>query len=89
MSAGVLPFLLGCGFAYGLGIQRAFIEAIPDDGRGQAFALMSTGLMTLQGIGPIGLGALAEVIPVGTAMGAAGMAILVIACWLSVRGYQR
>ncbi len=89
VPAGVLLFLLGCGFAYGLGIQRRFIEVIPDDARGQAFALMSTGLMTLQGIGPIALGALAEVIPVGTAMGAAGMAILVIVCWLSVRGYER
>ncbi len=89
VPAGVLLFLLGCGFAYGLGIQRRFIEVIPDDARGQAFGLMSTGLMTLQGIGPIALGALAEIIPVGMAMGAAGMAILGIVCWLSVRGYQR
>jgi predicted MFS family arabinose efflux permease len=89
VPAGVLLFLLGCGFAYGLGIQRRFIEVIPDDARGQAFALMSTGLMTLQGVGPIALGAVAEVIPVGLAMGAAGMAILAIVCWLSARGYAR
>ncbi|MDG4824779.1 MFS transporter [Asanoa sp. WMMD1127] len=49
----------GCGFAYSLGLQRAFVDAVPERGRGQAFGLLSTGLMTLQGVGPAVFGAVA------------------------------
>jgi predicted MFS family arabinose efflux permease len=48
---GVLLFLAGCGFAYTAGIQARFLEALPEDTRGQSFALLSTGVMTLQGMG--------------------------------------
>ena len=51
--------------------------------RGQGFALMSTGLMTLQGVGPMVIGGLAETIPIGMAIAAAGIGTLVIAGWLS------
>jgi predicted MFS family arabinose efflux permease len=81
--AGLLLFLVGGGFAYGLGIQRRFLDVIPPGTRGQAFALMSTGLMTLQGIGPIVLGGVAEVLPIGTTIAVAGIGTLVIAGWLT------
>ncbi len=69
----------GTGFAYGLGLQRAFLEAAPEDRRGQLFALLSTGLMALQGVGPLVLGALAEVTSPGLAIAAAGVATVLLA----------
>jgi predicted MFS family arabinose efflux permease len=84
-AASVLLFITGCGFAYGLGLQRRFVEMVPDDVRGQAFAVMSTGLMTLQGIGRMVFGGLAEVIPIGPAIGVAGIANVGIALWLTSR----
>jgi predicted MFS family arabinose efflux permease len=88
VPAGLLLFLVGLGFAFGLGVQRRFLDAIPEDSRGQAFALMSTGLMTLQGIGPMVIGAVAETIPIGMAIGAAGIGTLGIAGWLTRYGFQ-
>jgi MFS family permease len=83
VPAGVLLFLVGCAFAYGLGIQRRFLDVIPDGGRGQAFALMSTGLMTTQGIGPVVAGGVAELLPIGTTIALAGIGTLAIAVWLT------
>jgi hypothetical protein len=88
VAGGLALFVAGCGFAYSLGIQRAFLEAVPDDARGQAFALRSTGLMTLQGMGPVGFGLLAEVIPVDMAIAVAGLAVVAVACWLAWRAYR-
>jgi predicted MFS family arabinose efflux permease len=82
--AGLLMALLGCGFAFGLGLQGPFRDALPDDARGQAFGLLSTGLMTLQGIGPLVFGVLTEVMPVGAVMALAGVATLGVAGWLTV-----
>jgi MFS family permease len=88
VTAGLLLFLVGLGFAYSLGVQRRFLDAIPGDSRGQAFALMSTGLMTLQGIGPMVIGAVAETIPIGMAVAAAGIGPLGIAGWLTAYGFR-
>lgn len=84
VAAGVLMAILGCGFAYGLGLQARFRDALPDDARGQAFGLLSTGLMTLQGLGPFVFGGLAEVLPVGTTMALAGVATLCAAVWIAM-----
>lgn len=84
VAAGVLMAVLGCGFAFGLGLQGPFRDALPDDSRGQAFGLMSTGLMTLQGVGPLVFGGLTEVMPVGPVMALAGVATLGVAGWLFV-----
>ncbi|WP_242910327.1 MFS transporter [Actinomadura terrae] len=86
-AAAALLLLCGCGFAYELGVQRPFVDALPADGRGQAFGLLSTGLMTLQGVGPVVLGALAEVLPVGQALACAGAATSLTA--LCLRGPLR
>jgi MFS family permease len=76
----------GTGFAYGLGIQRRFLDAVPEERRGQAFGLLSSGLMTLQGVGPAVFGALAEVTPIRYAVSLAGAATVVTAVLLHDHG---
>jgi predicted MFS family arabinose efflux permease len=71
----------GCGFAFTLGLQRRFRDAVDVSVRGQAFGLVTTGLMTLQGIGPGLFGTLAQLLPTGTAMSVAGLASLATAWW--------
>jgi len=68
----VVLLLAGATFTYSLGIQRRFLEALDEDHRGHAFALLATGLMTLQGVGPAVIGAIAEVTSIGVAMVLAG-----------------
>lgn len=82
--AGVLMTVVGCGFASGLGLQGPFNDALPDDSRGQAFGLLSTGMMTFQGLGTLVFGVLTEVLPVGVTMALAGVATLGVAGWLAV-----
>ncbi len=81
VSAGLL-IVTGTGLAYVLGLQRRFLDAVPEPIRGHAFGLQSTGVMTLQGVGPVMLGALAEVTSIGQAMALAGAATAVTALWL-------
>jgi predicted MFS family arabinose efflux permease len=78
----VLLAVTGIGFAYGLGIQRRFLDVVPEERRGQAFGLLSSGLMTLQGVGPAVFGALAEVTPIRYAVALAGAATVVTAIML-------
>ncbi len=77
--AGGLLLLCGAGFGYTLGIQKRFLDALPEAGRGQAFGLLSMGLMTMQGIGPLVFGAVAQGAGIRAAMVAAGGAALVSA----------
>ncbi|MFB7470305.1 MFS transporter [Kitasatospora sp. NPDC056184] len=79
----VLLLCAGTGFAYALGLQRAFLDAVPDDHQGQAFGLLSSGTMTLQGLGPACFGVLATAAGTGAAMAAAGAATLATACWIA------
>ena len=67
-------FFTGCGFGYPLGLQRAFVDAIPEPHRGQAFGLLSMGLMTFQGIGPLVFGVIAQAWGIREAMVLAGLA---------------
>ncbi|MFC1429904.1 MFS transporter [Streptacidiphilus sp. N1-3] len=83
----LLLVVSGAGFAYGLGLQRGFLEALPEDSRGQAFGLLSSGNMTFQGVCPLLFGLLAEAVPVGVAMSAAGVGVLLTAGYL--RGVMR
>lgn len=73
VAAGLL-MLSGTGFSYGLGIQRQFRDVLPASDRGPGFGLMSTGLMTAQGLGPSLFGGAAEVTPIGGSMALAGAA---------------
>ncbi|MFB7481047.1 MFS transporter [Streptomyces anulatus] len=77
-----LLLLSGLGYAYGLGLQRPFLDALPRDGQGQAFGLLGSGSMTLQGVGPVCLGAVAAVIGTGGAIALAGGAAVLTACWI-------
>lgn len=72
----------GTGFAYSLGVHRAFLDAVPPPRRGQAFSLLTTGLMTLQGLGPVGSGAVAQAAGVRWAVALSALATM--ACVLLV-----
>ncbi|WP_405767875.1 MFS transporter [Streptomyces sp. NBC_01538] len=77
-----LLLLSGLGYAYGLGLQRPFLDALPQDGQGQAFGLLGSGSMTLQGVGPVCLGLAAAGLGTGGAIALAGGAVAVTAGWI-------
>ncbi|MEV4411663.1 MFS transporter [Catellatospora sp. NPDC049609] len=77
----VVMFLAGAAFCYSLGVQRPFLDALAPEVRGQGFALQFTGLMTLQGVGPVLLGVLAERSSTGVAMIVAGVGAAAVGCW--------
>ncbi|SEG73671.1 Predicted arabinose efflux permease, MFS family [Actinacidiphila yanglinensis] len=73
----ILLLLTGFGFAYGLGLQRPFLDALPSaDAHGHAFGLLSSGTMTLQGLAPTLTGTLALAVGPGAALAAAGVGTL-------------
>jgi predicted MFS family arabinose efflux permease len=80
-----LPILLGllalsgAGFAYTLGLQRAFVDAVPESHRGQAFTILSTGLMTVQGVGPLAMGAAAQLVSATFAIAVSGLLTILTA----------
>ncbi|WP_344506836.1 MFS transporter [Dactylosporangium maewongense] len=74
-----LLVIAGTGFAYGLGLQRAFLAAAPEARRGQLFALLSTGMMALQGLSPLLLGTVAELTSPALAIASAGAATVLVA----------
>jgi MFS family permease len=77
--AGLALLVVGLGFAYQLGIQQAFLDSLPEQRRGQAFGLNSTGAMGGQGLIPPAAGALAAVLGAGPAMAIAGVATVLAA----------
>ncbi|MHA6765459.1 MFS transporter [Streptacidiphilus sp. PAMC 29251] len=82
VAAAGLLLLCGLGFAYGLGLQRPFLDALPEDGQGQAFGLLGSGNMTLQGLGPACFGVLAAATGTGGAMALAGVAAVLTSGWI-------
>ncbi|MEU4225441.1 MFS transporter [Nonomuraea sp. NPDC026600] len=81
--AAVIAAVAAVGVAYQLGLQRRFVESVPEEVRGQAFGLLSAGLMTGQAIGAAAIGALGEAIGPGPAIAAAGLAGVLVALALS------
>ncbi|MEU9884927.1 MFS transporter [Sphaerisporangium sp. NPDC051011] len=67
-----LAVLTGSCLAYTLGLQRRFVEAAPEDVRGQAFGLLTSGQMTTQGLGAALAGGLAELVPAHLAIALTG-----------------
>ncbi|MEV3869771.1 MFS transporter [Streptomyces sp. NPDC049906] len=63
----------GTGSAYLLGLQRRFLEAVPAELQGQGFALLNTTTMSIQGVGPLVFGVVAEFVPVGVAIALTGV----------------
>jgi MFS family permease len=82
---GALLVIAGVGFAYGLAIQQRFRDVVPADGRGQAFSLLSTGLMTVQGVSPALAGALAGVLPVADVIALCGLVAVLSAAVFRAR----
>lgn len=82
-SAAALFTVATAGFAYQLGLARRFLDAVPESRRGQAFGLLGTGLMAVQGLAAAAGGALTELVAPGTVMALAGMASLAatVALW--------
>jgi predicted MFS family arabinose efflux permease len=80
-----LLFVVGAGFSYSLGVQRAFLDALDPKLRGQAFALQFTGLMTLQGVGPLVSGAVADLTRTSVSMALMGLGTVLV----GVRWWQR
>ncbi|MEU6725832.1 MFS transporter [Nonomuraea wenchangensis] len=81
--AAVLAALGAAGLAYQLGLQRRFVDVVPEETRGQAFGLQSAGLMTGQAVGAAAVGALGEAAGPGTAIAVAGVAGILVALALA------
>ncbi|MEV6041272.1 MFS transporter [Nonomuraea sp. NPDC052116] len=81
--AAVLAAVATAGLSYQLGLQLRFVESVPEEVRGQAFGLQSSGLMTGQAAGAALVGALGEVIAPGPAIAVAGGAGVLVALALA------
>ncbi|NUP61081.1 MAG: MFS transporter, partial [Nonomuraea sp.] len=81
--AAVLAGLAAAGLSYQLGLQRRFVDAVPEETRGQAFGLQSAGLMTGQAAGAALVGALGETIGPQYAIAVAGAAGVLVALALA------
>jgi hypothetical protein len=57
-----LMLLTGLCAAYTLGMDRWFVEAVPEEMRGRAMSLLGAGMMTLQGLGMAVGGAIASLV---------------------------
>jgi hypothetical protein len=77
--AAILLAVSGFGVAYQLGLARRFLDAVPETQRGQAFGLLLTGTMTLQGLAAAAGGALGEVAAPALVVTLAGAASAVAA----------
>jgi MFS family permease len=82
--ATLLLLVTGGAFAYQLGLQRPFLESLPQELHGQAFGLLGSGIMTLQGVTPVMLGAVAGAtgMATGLVIGLAGALTLATAAWM-------
>jgi MFS family permease len=76
VASAVLFAVATAGFSYHLGLARRFVDAVPQATRGQAFGLVTTGMMTVQGAAVAVAGGLAELLPPGMVMAIAGGASL-------------
>ncbi|MEV1247788.1 MFS transporter [Nonomuraea sp. NPDC049750] len=89
--AAILMTVSGFGVAYQLGLARRFLDAVPETHRGQAFGLLLTGTMTLQGLAAAAGGALGEVAAPGlvVALAGAASAIAALMSWRTLSPRQR
>ncbi|MFD9302387.1 MFS transporter [Streptomyces sp. NPDC060048] len=86
--------LAGLCHAYTLGLDQWYVDAVPAELRGRAMTLLSTGLMTLQGVGMALAGVAAEFLPVhvvvtGAAVLGTGVVLLLLAQVRRTRGSKR
>ncbi|SDK17457.1 MFS transporter [Nonomuraea jiangxiensis] len=78
-----LAAVAAAGLSYQLGLQRRFVDAVPEEVRGQAFGLQSAGLMTGQAVGAALIGVLGELITPRYAIAVAGGAAVLVALALA------
>ncbi|WP_310739113.1 MFS transporter [Microbispora sp. H10830] len=76
--AAALAALAAAGLAYNLGLQRRFLDAVPEAARGQAFGLQTSGSMTAQALGAAAAGALAELVPAHLAIALSGCGVIAV-----------
>ncbi|MEU8174695.1 MFS transporter [Microbispora hainanensis] len=86
-GAAALAALAAAGLAYNLGLQRRFLDAVPEKVRGQAFGLQTSGLMTAQALGAAAVGAVAELVPAHLAIALSGCGVIAVV--LALRGDLR
>ncbi|WP_311922804.1 MFS transporter [Microbispora sp. H10836] len=77
-GAAALAALGAAGLAYNLGLQRRFLDTVPEAARGQAFGLQTSGLMTAQALGAAAAGALAELVPAHLAIALSGCGVIAV-----------
>ncbi|MDQ2836304.1 MAG: MFS transporter [Actinomycetota bacterium] len=73
----------GLFFSYQVQVVTEFVRAVPDNQRGQAVGIASSGLLAVQGIGLLLGGIVAGTAGVGWAVGGAGLVGLMLALWLT------
>ncbi|MGI8666253.1 MAG: MFS transporter [Jatrophihabitans sp.] len=73
----------GLFFCYQVQVVTVYIRMVPDNQRGQAVGIASSGLLAVQGVGLLVGGLVAGVAGVGWAVGGAGTIGLLIALWLT------
>jgi MFS family permease len=78
----------GAAGAYTLGLDRWFVDAVPEELRGRAMTVHTAGLMTIQGVGMALAGAAAEFWPVSTVVGGVGV-LGTVCCLLLVAEVRR
>ncbi|MER5255640.1 MFS transporter [Streptomyces sp. NPDC002855] len=83
--------LAGAGSAYTLGVDRWFVDAVPQELRGRAMTVHTAGLMTIQGVGMALAGLAAEFFAVSTVVTASGVlgTLCCLALAAEVRATQR
>ena len=78
LVAALLIAVASLGLGYELGRQADFRAALPIGRESVGFGLLSVGVMTTQGVGPLLAGPLASAIGTGRAMAVCGAAILLV-----------
>lgn len=86
----VLWTLSGVGGAYQLAANAAFVQGVPPERRGQAFGLVQSGLLAVQGLGILAGGAMAqefgpELVVALSGTAGLGVAALLAASWAESR----
>ncbi|MFI5931741.1 MFS transporter [Actinoplanes sp. NPDC051494] len=88
LAAAVLLAVASAGFSYQLGLAQRFLDAVPDETRGQALGLANTGTMVAQGLAIAVAGALAQVMSpaVAVLLAGAGSVLATLLLWRTLTG---
>lgn len=73
----VLIGISSIGLGYGIGLQGRFLKALPENARGQAFGLLSTGMLSGQALAIFAAGGLAAVLDAALVIAVLGFLVIV------------